>query len=151
MHTLATFRSDAFNTSDVREYFVNPCCFGDDVGKWLIKRLQAQGTTTDPEPGQEDFGWYFDFETDKGPHSCVLSFRPGDADADGVWVLWLEKAAGLIGSLLGRRKAVAFEAVLIIHKALSEADEVSGLRWHQRQAFDAGQEGSGVPVPEQAG
>jgi hypothetical protein len=34
MRTIATFKSDAFNTSEGRDYFINDCCFGDD-GSWL--------------------------------------------------------------------------------------------------------------------
>jgi len=52
------FESNAFNTSIEGENFINPGCFGDDVARWLIGQLRADGHVTE-EPRQEDFGWYF--------------------------------------------------------------------------------------------
>jgi hypothetical protein len=60
--TLVTFKSSAFNTSEPKPYFINPGCYGDDVAKWLTRELRGRGFKTDEEPGQEDFGWYFNFE-----------------------------------------------------------------------------------------
>src|SRR5437016_2303767 len=56
MVTEAAFRSSAFNTSVVKPYFINECCFGDDLAEWMIARLRANGIQTDDKPGQEDFG-----------------------------------------------------------------------------------------------
>ena len=39
------FRSDAFNTSETKDYFINECCFGDDLARWLIEQLRARGAT----------------------------------------------------------------------------------------------------------
>jgi len=50
MRTEASFRSSAFNTSEVRDYFINDCCFGDDLAKWMISRLRQAGVATDDEP-----------------------------------------------------------------------------------------------------
>lgn len=54
------FLSSAFNCTQPKDYFINDCCFGDDVARWLIQQLRTQGVQT-AEPGQEDFGWYFTF------------------------------------------------------------------------------------------
>lgn len=43
MRTLVTFKSTAFNTTEEKETFINPGCFGDDVGKWLIRELRSRG------------------------------------------------------------------------------------------------------------
>ena len=48
----ATFRTSAFNTSEVRDYFINDCCFGDDLAKWMMGRLREAGVETDDEPGR---------------------------------------------------------------------------------------------------
>jgi len=32
------FQSNAFNTSEQRDYFINECCFGDDLARSLIER-----------------------------------------------------------------------------------------------------------------
>src|SRR6266513_6495573 len=99
MRTLVTFQSPAFNTSEEKEYFINPGCFGDDTCKWLVQQLRASGVKTDNEPGQEDFGWYFTFTVPEGEHCCVVGYRPGDTDDDGEWVIWIEKSKGLLGSI----------------------------------------------------
>ena len=44
MRTLVTFRSSAFNTTQPKDYFINPGCFGDDVAKWLMGELRAPVT-----------------------------------------------------------------------------------------------------------
>jgi hypothetical protein len=74
--TVATFQSTSFNTAEQREYFINPCCFGDDLARWLIDRLRSTGIDTDAEPGQEDFGWYFNFKLGENVYCVVLGFRP---------------------------------------------------------------------------
>ena len=71
-----TFESTAFNMAEPKEYFINPCCFGDDLAKWLIDELRKKGSETDDEPGQEDFGWYLNFETAGIAHCFVIGHRP---------------------------------------------------------------------------
>lgn len=135
MRTVATFRSTDFNTSEPKPYFINRGCFGDDLARWLIARLRAAGVVTEDQPRQEDFGWYFDFTVPEGPHTCVVALREPD------WVLWTERQRGLLGSLLGARsRGISPSAVGLLHGVLSTAREVTHLRWHDRQAFDAGRE-----------
>ncbi len=57
MQTHVTFGSDGFNRTNVRPNFINPCCFGEDVADWLIKRLTDPKLTVAPEPCKEDWGW----------------------------------------------------------------------------------------------
>lgn len=148
MRTIATFRSSAFNVSEPKPYFINPGCFGDDLAQWLIERLRVAGVATDDRPGQEDFGWYFNFIVSEGPHTCVIGLRPGDDDNDSEWVLWTERRRGLLGSLAGgRRRGISSAAVRVLHTALSAAPEVTGLRWHESRDFDAGREDSAAPEP----
>jgi hypothetical protein len=33
--TVVAFESTAFNMAEPKDYFINPCCFGDDVATWL--------------------------------------------------------------------------------------------------------------------
>jgi len=141
MRTLATFESAAFNTTQPRDYFINPGCFGDDTSRWLMERLRQAGLTTDPEPGQEDFGWYFTFAVPDGQHCCVVSYRPSDSEgAAGAWITWIERERGFLGSVLGgRKRGISSAAVAAIHKALA-APEVANVRWHEQREFDRGQE-----------
>lgn len=147
MRTIATFHSSVFNAAESRPYFINPACFGDDVARWLIARLRETGARTDDEPGQEDFGWYFDFEVPEGTHTCVISLRPGEAGGAPDWVVWVERSRGLLGSMLGgRRRGIAPSATARLHDALSRAPEVTALRWHEQRDFDVGRD-EAAPLP----
>jgi hypothetical protein len=137
MKTVATFRSSKFNTTETKDYFINPECFGDDLARWLISRLRSTGTSTADGPGQEDFGWYFDFVAPEGPHTCVIGFRADDS----TWVIWTERRRGLIASIFGaRNRDISNEGVKLLHRALSDTLEITDLRWHERKDFDAGRE-----------
>jgi len=148
MRTIATFQSSAFNTSESKIYFINPGCFGDDLARWLIACLRETGVPTDDEPGQEDFGWYFDFEVPEGSHTCVVGLRPGEAHSAPDWVVWVERTRGLMGSMLGRRRrGIAPSAIALIHSVLSREPGVTGLRWHEQRDFETGREEAASSVP----
>lgn len=76
IRTLVTFESTAFNMTEPRDYFINACCFGDDLAEWLIQELRKDGLETDEKPGQEDFGWYLNFEPGGIGHTFVIVHRP---------------------------------------------------------------------------
>jgi hypothetical protein len=120
----ASFTSTAFNNSEARPYFINECCYGDDLAKWMIGRLRERGIETS-EPGQEDFGWYFDFLVAGVWHCCVLG-----AEHEGEWHLWLERSRRFFGSILGLRKVgITPAAVEAIRDVLTGAPEIQDLRW----------------------
>ena len=130
MRTEATFRSSEFNTSNPKPYFINSCCFGDDLAKWMITRLRASGIQTGDEPGQEDFGWYFEFDVPAGKHCCVLGYQ--EDDPEGRWLLWLERSRGFFGSVFGMRKrGIDATAVQAIQNVLANAPEIRELEWQE--------------------
>ena len=130
MQTEATFRSSAFNTSEVKPYFINPCCFGDDLARCMIARLRSNGLQTDDEPRQEDFGWYFQFEVPGGRHCCVLGYQ--EDDPEGRWLIWLERSRGFLGSILGMRKrGIDSAAVRALQDILGRAPEIRELEWQE--------------------
>ena len=146
--TLVTFESSAFNASEAKDYFVNPECFGDDLARWLIAQLRARGVETDLEPGQEDFGWYFNLVVPEGAHCFVIGYRPGDGKEEGNWIGWLERKRGLAGSLLGlRNRGSSRAAVEAIHGVLANAIEIRNVRWHVKKDFDQGREELGSERP----
>lgn len=126
--TVLAFQSDAFNTTTTKEYFINPECYGDDVARWLISKLRANGYATDAQPGQEDFGWYLRFEIQGVKHNAVVGYRPDSRDGAGEWICWIERSAGLVGTAFGKRKQVMPEAVEAISRILSDSPEVFALR-----------------------
>src|SRR6185503_13266657 len=90
--TVVTFKSSAFNVSEPKEHFINPCCFGDDVARWLAEQLRDKGCQAGYVPGQEDFGWYFSFLVAGIEYCFVIGHRPGDENGEGVWIGWLERS-----------------------------------------------------------
>jgi hypothetical protein len=77
LRTVVTFKSAAFDATEPKPYFINPGCFADDVAKWMIGELRNRGVKTNAKPGQEDFGWYFNFEVaGAAEHTFVFGYRP---------------------------------------------------------------------------
>ena len=139
--TLVTFQSDAFNTSEPKDYFINECCFGDDLAIWMISELQHRQCETDAAPRQEDFGWYFNFKVSGIRHSFLISYR-ADTDESGTWIGWVER-----NIFLFRRSGILPEATQAIHEALSNAPQIKNIRWHFQDDFDALLEELGTERP----
>lgn len=127
-NTEVHFQSSAFNTSEPKHYFMNPCCFGDDVCRWMIQELRTRGAEADDEPGQEDFGWYLTFWADKTKHFFVIGFQPGEGATPGQWIGWLERA-GLLSRVFGRRRGVSPRAFDLANEVLSSSAKVSSVSW----------------------
>jgi hypothetical protein len=146
MKTEVSFICAAFNTTETKDYFINDCCFGDDVCRWLIGKLREQGIETDVEPGQEDFGWYFAFRVGGVPHCFVLGFQPNDPEKGDQWLGSIERHAGLLASLFGgRNRGVRPDAVRAIHSALSSSPDISALQWREPRSRS---EEAGSPTPD---
>ena len=145
LRTLVTFRSTAFNTTQEREYFINPGNFGDDLGRWLMEELQSRSVEVDEELGQEDHGWYLGFRCGDTDYHLVVGHCD---DTRGEWIGWIERNAGFLASLLGqRRKGIQPDACRLIHDVLAESERVSEVRWHFEDDYSAGREEAGVLTP----
>ena len=143
--TFITFSCSGFNTSEQRDYFINPSNFGDDLAQWLMQQLRARNVEVDAELGQEDYGWYFTFRSGGQSYDFVLGHRDEEG---GQWLGWLERSAGFLPSLLGaRRRSVPPEPAQLIHTVLVSLPEVQGIRWHLAKDFDAGNEEAGTVGP----
>jgi hypothetical protein len=147
LRTIVTFTSAVFNSTEQKPYFINPCCFGDDVARWLIEQFRERGIAADEEPGQEDFGWYVTLRTNDIAHWFLFSFRPSDGIDDGKWIGFVERC-GFIRGLLGRgATTVDRSAVDTIHRILTTSSNIENVRWHLRRDFDRGNEAAGQPAP----
>jgi hypothetical protein len=148
IRAVVTFESTAFNTSLPRDYFINPCCFGDDLAIWLIDQLRRRRYEPESKPGQEDFGWYLNFQVSGFNHCLVIGYRPGEDSEKGVWICMLERNRGFIASILGgRNREIHPEAAQIIHEILSKAPQISDVKWHFKDEFDSLREDLGTPSP----
>jgi len=47
MNTVAVFESEAFNHTEPKDDFINLCCFGDDLARWLMGELAQRGFRID--------------------------------------------------------------------------------------------------------
>jgi hypothetical protein len=141
------FQSAAFNTTESKDYFINECCFGDDLARWIIERLKARGIHSESEPGQEDFGWYMTFRIGETDYDLVIGYRPGDEGQLGDWMCTVERSAGLVGSLLGARKrGIQADALEALHSLLSTAPEISNLRWFTDDDYRSEENGQKTPA-----
>jgi hypothetical protein len=100
------FTTDRFNLSQPRAYFINECCYGDDAARWFVEQLRARGLAV-TDPGQEDWGWYFDTEfrgasyfVGVGGNSDTETSRPDR----GEWRLMVEKHRTLWEKLTAANK-----------------------------------------------
>ena len=95
-----------------------------------VKR--ARGIETSDEPGQEDFGWYFDFKVSGQFHTFVLGFQPNRPEAGDQWIGSVERAAGFLSSIFGgRRKNILPEAIECLNQVLISAPEIRDVQWHE--------------------
>jgi hypothetical protein len=127
-----SFATTAFNCTEPREYFINDCCFGDDLCRWMMAELKARGVETGAEPGQEDFGWYFTFKVSGTEHCFLVGFQPEDPAKGELWHGWIERHVGFWKSVFGGRKyGVLPEAVELVDEVLRRAPEVLDVVWEQ--------------------
>jgi hypothetical protein len=132
MQTEVSFHSTSFNVSEPKDYFINECCFGDDVARWLIQQLRARGLQTAAEPEQEDFGWYFTFHVLDAEHCFVIGFQPNDPASGDRWLGKLERKTGLLGGIFGRHKrGILPEAVSAIDEVLKHSPNIQQVEWHE--------------------
>jgi hypothetical protein len=139
------FQSTAFNTTETKDYFINEGCFGDDLARWLIDELKTRGIQAEPEPGQEDFGWYLTFRIGQTDYDFVLGYRPGE-NGKPDWMCTLERSAGLVGSLFGARKrGIKPHALELIHSILSSSPQITDVRWFTDEDYRAEKNGQKTP------
>lgn len=143
MRSVVTFKSDLFNLTESRDYFINPDCFGDDLAKWLIARFKAGGIEVDDEPGQEDFGWYFHYVVYGAPYCLVIGNEGGEG-----WFLVVERECGLLASMFGgRHKNIAPAPIEVVRRALQAEPRITDVQWFHWRQFQRGRLTNGAPDP----
>ena len=124
------FETDRFNVSQVKEHFINPCCFGEDLAQWLSAKLTNQGATSG-RPGQEDWGWYLFVQ--RGPDRYFLGVGGNHIDGaginDGEWRIMVQKRRSLWDRIRGRNAATDTDPILsIIESILREQGDFRNVR-----------------------
>jgi hypothetical protein len=114
------FSTDKFNLSEPREYFINDCCYGDDVARWLVERLRLIGLSV-TEPDQEDWGWYFDAQYQQASYFVGVGGTPDDESSGnsyGQWRLCVEKHRTLLEKLTGANQLSEDNSFIEVLKAM---------------------------------
>lgn len=124
------FETDRFNVSVVKEHFINPCCFGEDLAEWLRQELAKKGVATST-PGQEDWGWYLFVEQRFSRYLVGVSgfHREGALAAnDGEWRIMVETRRTIWEWLRGRNKITSSDPILVlIERLLHEQSDVRNI------------------------
>jgi hypothetical protein len=128
--TVVTFKSTAFNMTERKPYFINDCCYGDDVALWMIGELAKQGVITSVEPGQEDFGWYLTFEIATRRFTFCVSFRADDINAGATWIGFIERSCSPLEALFRMHKrGITVAAQILIDQVLRSSPQIHEIRW----------------------
>ena len=131
-----TFESQGFNTTLPQVDYINPDCYGDDVCRWLQAQLKSAGYKVEEELGQEDFGWYIQFEVDSIKYCLITQYRPV---RPGVWICTLERISGvnLFSFFFGAgQRHIKIEAAQALHTILSNNPLIQNIKWYTDQEFN---------------
>jgi hypothetical protein len=147
--THVTFVTKLFNTEDVKDYFINPRCFGDDCAQWLIDRLVSQGSEkVDERPTQEDWGWFFTVTTGQRDFMIGVGLCE-DEEAPNTWMVFIDSQLGrLSGKFFGRSDDAELLAVCqAVDRAIKSASEISDVRWYTEEDWVKGEGGNWRSAP----
>jgi len=125
------FETERFNFSQVKEQFINPCCFGQDLVVWLRRKLLERGLEV-IAPDQEDWGWYIEVEhrgswyfVGIGGNADESSEKPNQ----GEWRIMVEKRRSLWQKLSGNNKmSDSDDMVNIIHENIDNEPDLKNVR-----------------------
>jgi hypothetical protein len=118
------FETNRFDLSEVKDHFMNDCCFGEDLADWLRGKLIEKGLTV-TEPGQEDWGWYIE---PTGASSKYFVGIGGISDGDindgnqGEWRIMIEKRVSPLGKLTGKSKMSEADEMAVLIKGILKAE-----------------------------
>jgi len=147
MRTHVTFLSDAFNKTEEKENFINPCCFGEDVADWMISQLRSNsGILIDPEPCQEDWGWQVSLSC-VGRH-FIIGIGQYEIERSLGWMCFIESRLPFYKKWFGVKEKNEFAIVCTaVHKVLRLNTEIMEIRWHTEDNFMKGNEDDWANTP----
>ena len=90
--------TDLFDHREVKPYFINPCCFGEDFAAWLKQELSRfpELAVQLSDPIQEDYGWGLWASREKDRFWIALSYvGEGPQEGPVQWVVSVRYDPGL--------------------------------------------------------
>lgn len=125
------FDTNRFNLSEVKEHFINPGCFGEDLAAWLRAKLIERGVPT-IEPGQEDWGWYIESQVRGSSYFIGIG---GDAEEtpnetnQGEWRIMIQKHRTMWEKITGRNQTSPDDSIFgVIEEILRREPDFTNLR-----------------------
>lgn len=126
------FETNRFNLSEVKEHFINPCCFGEDVAAWLRGRLLEKGIEMS-EPDQEDWGWYISGSHKENDYFVGVGGNADEGSEDknqGEWRIMVEKRRSVWEKLTGKNEMNAGDDMLqVIHGVVENEPDFKNVRY----------------------
>lgn len=115
------FSTNRFNLSQPKEYFINECCYGDDLAEWLRAELLKLGIEA-TKPDQEDWGWYINLQHSANSYFIGIGGNADDESSgnQGEWRLMIDKIRSLKEKLMGKNLMVENEEIVMILKRIVE-------------------------------
>jgi hypothetical protein len=117
------FETDRFNLSRPKEYFINDCCYGDDLATWLRGKLDELGILAS-EPAQEDWGWYLEVHHQGSGYFIGIGGHAEDESFSnrGEWRLMVEKRRSLMEILTGKNRMTENEEIVSILRCVVQSE-----------------------------
>jgi hypothetical protein len=104
MHQDLLFETNRFNLSEVKDHFINPCCFGEDLAAWLRGKLLEKGLEV-TAPDQEDWGWYIEADYEGCRYFIGVGGNADEAEGNkdqGEWRIMMETHRPVWKKLFGK-------------------------------------------------
>lgn len=142
-----TFFSEAFNKTEEKENFINPCCFGEDVAEWLVSKLKDEPGIAKPDFYQEDWGWQMALRCNGRPlYFCIGQVEIGDALA---WGCFVQSGLPFYKKWFGAKDdAERLQLCRIIAKILESNPEINQIRWSTPENFQLTEETASTQEPQ---
>jgi hypothetical protein len=116
------FKTARFNLIVVKDHFINPCCFGEDLAVWLRDKLVEKGVKSSA-PSQEDWGWYLNVNYFQDSYFLGMSGNADQQGGDkGEWRIIVKKKRSLWQWLSGKGKILEDDCMLRLIEEILTAE-----------------------------
>lgn len=128
MNKEVSFRTNLFESKEVKPHFINERCFGEDLANWIIDKFR-EGEFSFNELYQEDWGWEIEAKKDEEIFFVQIGIMDesiGEENAE--WLISVEKPKPWFS--FGRQDPINFEKLCReIDEILNREPRISEISW----------------------